>query len=189
MIRQDLIQFIEKCNFVVSNKDDYDNIEIKDLKNDEMLVRYSKGPCFDGKNGRSVELHDNCVEVGLNNKINLRKEGLEEFVISYTIYIPSFKHNKTGFKMIFAINYVNNLVSVTIDDYEKNSEDKKMIIDIDGNDFQTYIKKIMNFLSKNNSILDDEDIQDGIKIILPLTYNEIERLVSSYDKSEEKSKI
>lgn len=35
----------------------------------------------------------------------------------------------------------------------------------------------------------DEDIQDGIKIILPLTYNEIERLVSSYDKSEEKSKI
>lgn len=38
-------------------------------------------------------------------------------------------------------------------------------------------------------IFDDEDIQDGIKIILPLTYNEIERLVSSYDKSEEKSKI
>lgn len=42
MIMEDIIRFVEKCGFSISNKEDFNKIEIRDLENDEPLERLKK---------------------------------------------------------------------------------------------------------------------------------------------------
>lgn len=204
-IREDIIEFVEKAGFIISNKEDFDKIEIRDAQNNnELLKRFSKEHYFEGSNGRSVLLQRNCVEIKLNEKINLHKEGLDNYFLQYTANF--ILDDQTSYAMRFVCNFVDDKnigrISVYLINYGKTREEKNLgivlnpltanvyhynnlcsSIDSESNNSQTHIKTIIDFLTENTSNSTCPQFQETIRIILYFVEKDIENMFSSYKEN------
>ena len=191
-IRKDLIEFIEKFGFIVSSENN--EIKIRDSKN-KLLRRF--GNCFEWRNGTSVLLLLNCVEIKLNENITLRKEGLDKLFLKYSIEFKSDDYKKyiVNFYCNSMVNENLGRISVELINYGKTREQKDLdiilknsganiyceknlysSIDFNDSNSKTYIKTITDFLNKDEFIFENSQIQEYIKTILSFLQKDIETM-------------
>lgn len=203
MVMEDIIEFVEKAGFEVSNKEDYKKLEIRDLKTNELLKRYlTDSPQFYGE-FRYITLNVNYVEIILGNGVRLTKQNsLETYPKNRSEYeINYVDNNDVRVRIVIECDYADekSAGNLTIKINNKSFSDNNQIFCIKQNPFKTeffngnndwilniencksdlYLEFIMKFLNKNNFVLDYPSIQEAIKIVMPFVLKNIEKLISS----------
>ena len=197
VIRKDLIDFTKKAGFIITKEDDYDNMEVRDSKNNnELLRRFNHH--FEGSNGRSVLLQLNYAVIKFNEKITLSKEGLDKLFLKYTLKFDLDNHK--NYEINFYCNFMDdkNLgrVSVELISYGKTREQKELTIFLKSSGIDIYnennlcsfidaknsnseicLKTIIEFFNSDEFIPQDSQIQECLKIIFLFLQKDIESIL------------
>jgi len=209
MVMKDIFEFIEKCGFEVSNKEDYNKIEIRDSKTNEPIERYLAGSNNFYGEGKHVCIMSNYAEVVLGNGVEITKyNSLETSPKKRSEYRITYKCSDSEHLVIdIECDYADskdagNLTVKTFDNrYGCNNKifcikqsplkteffngNNNWFVKIEDCNSDLYLKYIMEFLNKNDFVSEYSNIQEAIKIVMYFVLKNIEKLIESrIDNSE-----